>query len=40
MNLDMVWAQIAVAALAGSAFYGVVTLLERAATFWRPAFRR
>jgi NitT/TauT family transport system permease protein len=40
MNLDMVWAQIAVAALAGSAFFGVVTLLERAATFWRPAFRR
>jgi NitT/TauT family transport system permease protein len=40
MNLDMVWAQIAVAALAGSAFYGVVTLLERAATFWRPGFRR
>ena len=40
MNIDMVWASIAVAALAGSAFYGVVTLLERAATFWRPAFRR
>jgi NitT/TauT family transport system permease protein len=40
MNIDMVWASIAVAALAGSAFYGVVTLLERAATFWRPALRR
>ncbi|MFN3615271.1 MAG: ABC transporter permease [Rubrimonas sp.] len=39
MNLDMVWAEIAVAALAGAAFYGVVTLLERAATFWRPEFR-
>jgi NitT/TauT family transport system permease protein len=39
MNLDMVWAQIAVAALAGSAFYGAVTLVERAVTFWRPASR-
>ncbi len=39
MNVDMVWAEIAVAALAGSAFYGVVTLLERAVTFWRPSAR-
>ncbi|PJA60410.1 MAG: ABC transporter permease, partial [Rhodobacterales bacterium CG_4_9_14_3_um_filter_71_31] len=36
---DMVWAEIAVAALAGSAFYGAITLLERAVTFWRPAAR-
>ena len=40
MALDMVWAEIAVAALAGSAFYGLVTLLERAATFWHPSIRR
>lgn len=40
MNTDMVWAEIAVAALAGSAFYGVVTLIERAATFWHPSFRQ
>ncbi len=40
MNVDMVWAEIAVAALAGSAFYGAVTLLERAATFWHPSQRR
>lgn len=39
MALDMVWAEIAVAALAGSAFYGVVTLVERAATFWHPSVR-
>ena len=25
MNIDMVWAEIAVAALAGSAFYGLVS---------------
>ena len=39
MNVDMVWAEIAVAALAGSVFYGVMTLLERAFTFWHPSFR-
>jgi NitT/TauT family transport system permease protein len=40
MNTDMVWAEIAVAALAGSAFYGVVSLIERVATFWHPSFRQ
>jgi NitT/TauT family transport system permease protein len=40
MNIDMVWAEIAVAALAGSVFYGVVALIERAATFWHPSFRQ
>lgn len=40
MNIDMVWAQIAVAALAGSAFYGAVVLIERAVTFWHPSVRR
>jgi len=39
MNIDMVWAEIAVAAVAGSAFYGIVTLVERAATFWHPSTR-
>ena len=39
MNVDMVWAEIVVAALAGSAFYGVVALSERAFTFWHPSFR-
>jgi len=39
MNIDMVWAEIAIAALAGSVFYGVVALLERAVTFWHPSVR-
>ena len=39
MNVDMVWAEIAVAALAGSAFYGAVVLAERAVTFWHPSVR-
>ena len=40
MALDMVWAEIALAAIAGSAFYGLVALIERAATFWHPSYRR
>ncbi|MBN9009628.1 MAG: ABC transporter permease, partial [Rhizobiales bacterium] len=32
MSIDMVWAEIAVAALAGSVFYGVMALIERACT--------
>lgn len=39
MNIDMVWAEIAVAALAGSLFYGIVALVERAVTFWHPSIR-
>jgi NitT/TauT family transport system permease protein len=39
MSLDMVWAEIALAAIAGSAFYGLVALIERAATFWHPSYR-
>ncbi|MDR7035023.1 ABC transporter permease [Mesorhizobium sp. BE184] len=39
MNIDMVWAEIAVAAFAGSVFYGVIALCERAATFWHPSVR-
>ncbi|MGE0503081.1 MAG: ABC transporter permease [Rhizobiaceae bacterium] len=39
MNVDMVWAEIAVAAIVGSVFYGVVALVERAATFWHPSVR-
>ena len=40
MNIDMVWATIVVAALAGSLFYGFVALVERRVTFWHPSFRR
>ncbi len=39
LALDMVWAEITVAALAGSAFYGGVALLEKAVTFWHPSQR-
>ena len=39
MNVDMVWAEITVAAIAGSAFYGLVVLIERAVTFWHPSVR-
>jgi len=39
MNVDMVWAEIAVAAVAGSAFYGGIALIERAVTFWHPSIR-
>ncbi len=39
LGLDMVWAEIAVAAVAGSAFYGLIALIERAVTFWHPSQR-
>jgi len=37
LALDMVWAEIAVAALFGSASYGLVVYLERRLTFWHPS---
>ena len=40
LALDMVWAEIVVAAIAGSVFYGVVALVERWVTFWHPSQRR
>ena len=39
LQLDMVWAEITVAAVAGSAFYGVWAALERWVTFWHPSQR-
>jgi NitT/TauT family transport system permease protein len=39
LALDMVWAEIAVAAVVGSAFYGAVALIERRVTFWHPSQR-
>jgi len=39
LAIDLVWAEIAVAAVAGSAFYGLVALIERATTFWHPSIR-
>ncbi len=40
LGLDMVWAEITVAAIAGSLFYGLVALAERGLTFWHPSQRR
>lgn len=40
LNVDMVWAEIFVAALAGSLSYGALSLLERSVTFWHPSNRR
>jgi NitT/TauT family transport system permease protein len=37
LALDLVWAEIVVAALVGSAFYGGISLLEKAVTFWHPS---
>ncbi len=39
LAIDLVWAEIAVAAVAGSAFYGVLALIERGVTFWHPSVR-
>jgi NitT/TauT family transport system permease protein len=39
LGLDMVWAEITVAALAGSAFYGIVAMIEKGVTFWHPSQR-
>ena len=39
LQLDLVWAEIVVAAIAGSAFYGGMALLEKAVTFWHPSQR-
>ena len=39
LALDLVWAEIVVAAIAGSAFYGGVALIEKAVTFWHPSQR-
>lgn len=39
LALDMVWAEIVVAALAGSASYGAMSWLEKRVTFWHPSQR-
>ena len=37
--LDMVWAEITIAALTGSILYGGIVLIERRITFWHPSQR-
>ncbi|WP_229583083.1 ABC transporter permease [Paracoccus sp. S-4012] len=39
LDLPLVWAEILVAAIAGTLFYGIVSLIERRATFWHPSQR-
>jgi len=39
LSMDLVWAEIVVAAMAGSGFYGGVALIEKAVTFWHPSQR-
>lgn len=39
LALDMVWAEIVMAALAGSLFYGTIALIEKSLTFWHPSQR-
>jgi NitT/TauT family transport system permease protein len=38
LNLDVVWAEIVMAALAGSISFALLTLVERVVTFWHPSF--
>ena len=38
-GLPLVWAEIVVAALAGTLFYGIVALIEKKVTFWHPSQR-
>lgn len=40
LALDLIWAEITVAAIAGSAFYGLISLAERRVTFWHPSQRK
>ena len=39
MNMDLVWATIFVAAVAGSLSYGALALLEKSLLFWHPSYR-
>jgi NitT/TauT family transport system permease protein len=39
MNVDVVWATILVAAIAGSGTYAALSFIERRVTFWHPAMR-
>jgi NitT/TauT family transport system permease protein len=40
LGIDMVWAEIAVSAVTGTALYGLVAVVERWVTFWHPSQRR
>jgi len=40
MDLDVVWAEIALAAVVGSASFAALALAGRAVTFWHPSHRK
>ena len=40
LSLDLVWAEIIVAAIAGTGFFGLLLIIERSLTFWHPSQRR
>jgi NitT/TauT family transport system permease protein len=40
LSIDLVWAEIAVAALVGTVFYGLMAWIERRMTFWHPSQRQ
>ncbi len=39
LNLDVVWAEIVMAAVAGSVSFALLASLERLVTFWHPSYR-
>lgn len=39
LSIDLVWAEIVVAAIAGTAFYGIVAWIEKKVTYWHPSQR-
>ena len=39
LSIDLVWAEIAVAAICGTVFYGALALIEKRVTFWHPSQR-
>ncbi|MEM7528401.1 MAG: ABC transporter permease [Pseudomonadota bacterium] len=39
LSIDLVWAEIAVAAMVGTSFYGLMAWIERKVTFWHPSHR-
>jgi len=39
LSIDLVWAEIAVAAMVGTSAYGLMAWVERRVTFWHPSHR-
>ena len=39
LSIDLVWAEIAVAAMVGTVFYGLMAWIEGRVTFWHPSQR-